>query len=57
MIEAECNDRTDLTQRLGHIEAGHQAALIKGNEATLAEEKLVTAERHEAARAYLAEHP
>ncbi len=57
VIEAECNEQTDLTQRLGDIEAGYQAALIKGNEAALAEEKLVTAERLEAARAYLAEHP
>ncbi|PNL18621.1 MULTISPECIES: hypothetical protein [Micrococcus] len=56
VIEAECNEQTNLTQRLGDIEAGYQAALIKGNEAALAEEKRITAERLDAARAYLAEH-
>lgn len=55
-IEATCNEQTRLTQRLGDLEAGYQAALIKKHEAALVEEKLVTAEHLEAARAYLARH-
>lgn len=54
VIEASCNELTNLTQRLGDIEAGYQAALIKGHEAALAEEKRTTEGNLEAARAYLA---
>ncbi|MDO5634600.1 MAG: hypothetical protein Q4G34_06990 [Micrococcus sp.] len=55
-IEATCNEQTQLTQRLGDIEAGYQAALIKGQEATLAEEKQQNQAYVDAARAYLASH-
>ena len=56
VIHATCNERTDLTQRLGDLEAGYQAALMKGHEAALEEEKRLTTEHLDAARVYLAGH-
>lgn len=56
VIEATCNEQTQLTQRLGDLEAGYQAALIKGKEAQLAQEKADNQKFVDAARAYLASH-
>lgn len=56
VIEADCNEQKNLTQRLGDVEAGYQAALMKGKEAALEEQKRTTGEHLDAARAYLAEH-
>ena len=55
-IEASCNEQTQLTQRLGDIEASYQAPLIKQNEAALQDVKAETAKHVDAARAYLASH-
>ena len=55
-IEANCNESTQLTQRLGDIEASYQAPLIKQNEAALQDVKAETAKHVDAARAYLATH-
>ena len=55
-IEADCNEKTQLTQRLGDIEASYQAPLIKQNEAALQDVKAETAKHVDAARAYLASH-
>jgi len=56
VIEATCNEQTQLTQTLGDIEAGYQATLIRQNEAALTEESTTHAARLDAARAYLASH-
>lgn len=55
-IEADCNEKGQLTQRLGDIEASYQAPLIKQNEAALQDVKAETAKHVDAARAYLASH-
>jgi len=56
VIEATCNEQTQLTQKLGDLEAGYQAALIKGKEAQLTQEKADNQKYVDAARAYLASH-
>ncbi|MCK6095373.1 hypothetical protein KZX06_04770 [Micrococcus sp. EYE_162] len=56
VIEASCNEQTQLTQKLGDLEAGFQAALIKGKEAQLTQEKADNQKYVDAARAYLASH-
>lgn len=56
VIEATCNEQTQLTQRLADLEAGFQAALIKDHEAQLAQEKSDGRKYVDAARAYLAGH-
>ncbi|MDX2340074.1 hypothetical protein NJC10_00050 [Micrococcus sp. M4NT] len=56
VIEATCNEQTQLTQKLGDIEAGYQATLIRQNEAALTEESKTHAAHLDAARAYLASH-
>lgn len=56
VIEATCNDETSLTQRLGDLEAGYQAALMKGREADLVAERAENQEFIDAARDYLATH-
>lgn len=55
-IEADCNESTQLTQRLGDLEASYQAPLITQNEAALQDVKAETAKHVDAARAYLASH-
>lgn len=56
VIEATCNEQTQLTQKLGDLEAGYEAALIKGKEAQLSQEKAGNQKYVDAARAYLASH-
>ncbi len=57
VIEAECNQSTNLTQTLANIEASYQAPLIRKNDAALQQEKQDIANRVELARKYIQEHP
>ncbi|MBT2533957.1 hypothetical protein J7E83_17870 [Arthrobacter sp. ISL-48] len=52
--EAKCNQSTQLTQRLGDLEAGYQATLIKAKQAPLNEEKTKNQAYVENAKKYLA---
>ncbi|MFK0074778.1 hypothetical protein [Arthrobacter woluwensis] len=54
--EAQCNQDTRLTQRLGDLEAGYQAPLIAKNQAALNEEKTRNQGYVAAAKKYLADH-
>lgn len=56
ITEAQCNTDTQLTQRLGNLEAAYQAPLIKQHEAELQKIADDKSARLTAAEAYIAQH-
>lgn len=53
-LEAQCNEDTRLTQRLGDLQAGYQSALIKQNQAALNELKVDNQKYLKTAHEYIA---